>query len=390
MIPMILNTLGAILTAITLPLVLELLLVTSAFLILRRRKKTVVVRATPRLTVVVPAHNEEGLIGECVGSLLASANGNARVLVIAHNCGDATAANAGEAGADVLVYDDPGAKGKGHALRFGFEKALADGAGAVLVVDADSTVSENLIPRVLRSFGEGAAAVQCRYEMRSASDQAKSRLASLAFRAFTYVRPMGRQRLGLSAGIQGNGFALTQELLAKVPYDAFSVVEDLEYHIHLVMAGERVRFLDDAIVSSDCPGSGAGESAQHSRWQGGRVRVAQMWVLPLLKRIAQGRMRLVEPLLDVAGLPLAFGVAALVAACFVPVLWVRVYALASLGVVAAHVLTAAWAGPDVMGTLRVLAMAPFYILWKFRLVPGLLRASAAQAVWVRTERKTSL
>jgi cellulose synthase/poly-beta-1,6-N-acetylglucosamine synthase-like glycosyltransferase len=243
---------------------------------------------------------------------------------------------------------------------------------------------------VLEAFREGAEAVQCRYEMRSATDKPKSRLASLAFRAFTFVRPAGRERLGLSAGIQGNGFGLTGALLKRVPYDAFSVVEDLEYHLHLVLAGERVRFIEEAVVTSDGPASGAGESVQQSRWQGGRVRVARMWLGPLLKQVARGRLRLIEPMLDLAGLPLAFGVAALLAACFVPVFWVRLYALASLGVVLAHVLTAAWAGPDVMGTLRVLAMAPVYIVWKLRLLPKVLRASGAQAAWVRTERRTSL
>jgi cellulose synthase/poly-beta-1,6-N-acetylglucosamine synthase-like glycosyltransferase len=388
-----LTTLGAFLVAITLPLVLELLAVTAAFLLAPRwkhsRDEMEGGGKAPRLTVVVPAHNEEGLIAECVASLLVSAAENAKVLVIAHNCSDATAENAREAGADVLVYEDPGAKGKGHALRYGFEKALRDGAEAVLVVDADSTVSENLIPAVLDSFAEGAEAVQCRYEMRSATDKPKSRLASLAFRAFTFVRPVGRERLGLSAGIQGNGFGLTGALLARVPYDAFSVVEDLEYHIHLLLVGERVRFLEEAMVTSDGPASGAGESVQQSRWQGGRVRVAKMWLGPLLKQAVRGRMRLIEPMLDLAGLPMAFGVAALVAACFVPMLWVRLYAVISLSVVVTHVVAAAWAGPDVMGTLRVLAMAPVYILWKLRLVPGMLRASGARATWVRTERKTA-
>ena len=180
-----------------------------------------------------------------------------------------------QAGAELLVYNDIGARGKGHALRCGFDRALEGGAEAVLVIDADSVVSANLVPEVLRSLSEGATAVQCRYEMVSSDQTARGRIASLAFRAFTFVRSAGRDRLGLSAGISGNGFALTARLLANVPYDAFSVVEDLEYHIHALMAGESVRFIESAVVSSYLPPSGSGKDSQQSRWQGGRLGVAR-------------------------------------------------------------------------------------------------------------------
>jgi cellulose synthase/poly-beta-1,6-N-acetylglucosamine synthase-like glycosyltransferase len=384
-----LTVLAGLLTAITLPLVLELLTVTSLFLFGPRRQRRAA-GPVPRLTVVVPAHNEEGSIEDCVRSLLDSGRGMARVLVVAHNCGDATAQRAAHAGAELLVFNDIAARGKGHALRYGFKRALEGGAEAVLVVDADSIVSENLIPEVLRTLSEGAAAAQCRYEMHSGGDRARSRLAALAFRAFTYVRSAGRERMGLSAGISGNGFALTARLLEKVPYDALSVVEDLEYHIHMVMVGESVRFIENAVVSSYCASSSSGEASQQARWQGGRLWVARKWLLPLIGGIARGRLQLIEPVLDLAGLPMAFAVAALGAEFFIPLPWAHLYALVALGVLACHVIAAAWAGPDFAGTLLLLATAPFYILWKFRLMPKLLKASSTRATWVRTDRGSSI
>jgi cellulose synthase/poly-beta-1,6-N-acetylglucosamine synthase-like glycosyltransferase len=384
--PMLLAIIGAFLTAITLPLILELFAVTSLFLFGPRRGRRGLC-AVPRLTVIVPAHNEEGLIQDCVVSLFDSAQGAARVLVVAHNCTDATAELAINAGAEIMVLNDINAGGKGHALRNGFTRAIRDGAEAVLVIDADSIVSANLIPEVLQSLGEGAAAVQCRYEMMSADRSTRSLLAALAFRAFTYVRCAGRERLGLSAGISGNGFALTRRLLDKVPYQAFSVVEDLEYHIHMVMAGERVRFVDNAIVSSCFPASSVGESSQQSRWQGGRLSVARKWLPALIGRVAKGQFRLIEPALELAGLPMAFAVMLLAAELLIPLHWVRLYAVVSLCVIACHVIAAAWAGPDFRGTLRLLAKTPFYILWKLSLVPKLLKTSSRQAEWVRTDRE---
>jgi cellulose synthase/poly-beta-1,6-N-acetylglucosamine synthase-like glycosyltransferase len=382
---MLLAVIGALLTAVTLPLVLELVAVTSLFLFVPKRRRRAL-GPVPRLTVVIPAHNEEGTIQDCVASLRDSARGTARILVVAHNSSDATAELAVQAGAELLVYNDIGARGKGHALRYGFDRALEGGAEAVLVIDADSVVSPNLIPEVLRSLSEGAAAAQCRYEMVSADKTTRGRIASLAFRAFTYVRSAGRDRLGLSAGISGNGFALTARLLAIVPYDAFSVVEDLEYHIHALMAGESVRFIESAVVSSYLPSSSSGKDSQQSRWQGGRLGVARKWLLPMIGGIARGQFRLIEPALDLAGLPMAFGVTALVAEAFVPLHWAQLYAVISLCVIAGHVIVAAWMGPDFPDTLWLLAMTPFYILWKIRLVPKFLKASSRRAAWIRTDR----
>ncbi len=387
--PTLLTVVGIVLTVITLPLILELLAVTGLFLLPSRRRSTAT-GPVPRLTVVIPAHNEENLIHACVESLLRSAQGAARVLVVAHNCSDATAERAVAAGAELMVYNDVEARGKGQALRHAFRDVLTEGAEAVLVVDADSVVTVNLIPQVLQELSEGAAAVQCRYEMLSADRSARGRLASLAFRAFCYIRSAGRDRLGLSAGISGNGFALSARLLDRVPYDAFSVVEDLEYHLHTVMAGESVRFIESAIVTSYLPVSSSGGVNQQSRWQGGRLWAARKYLPSLLRRIARGQFRLIEPTLDLAGLPLAFAAAALLVESFIPLHWVHAYVAAALCVIAAHVMAAAWAGPDRWGTVKLLARTPFYILWKLASVPKLLKNSSGRAAWIRTDRGTPI
>jgi len=382
--------LGAVLVLVTLPLVLELLLVTAANALPARRRNPGTENARLDLAIIVPAHNEELLVGRSVLSLRASAGPSGKIIVVAHNCVDGTAAKAGNAGAEVLVYNDPEARGKGFALRHGFEHALAAGANAVMVVDADSVVSSNTVSAVGAAFAAGATVVQCRYEMESTTDRSSTQLAALAFRGFNVVRPRGRERLGLSSGILGNGFAIARTVLETIPYDAFSVVEDLEYHLHLVMAGQKVRYLEEAVIRADFPESRVGEAVQRSRWEGGRLLTTRRWALPLVGNILFGRLRLIEPLCDLSGLPLAYGVFALLVAVCLPLTWLRWYAGASLGVVLAHVLTAAWAGPDFLNSLKLLAMSPWYILRKLWMIPGVLRGSSAKAAWVRTERDNTL
>lgn len=379
---------GFVFAVITLPLILELLLVTTASMLPKSRPQRRRSGNISRLAVIVPAHNEEQSIGSCVASLQASAVAGTTIYVVAHNCCDTTAEHARAAGAEVLVYKDPAATGKGHVLRHGFEHAISHGADAVLVIDADSTVSQNLISHVFDAFSSGAEVIQCRYEMYGATERIKTELISLALRGFNFIRPLGRARLGLSAGILGNGFALTTAVLREIPYEALSVVEDLEYHLHLVTAGKRVFFLPDAIVSSELPVSAIGETIQHSRWEGGRLRVARAWLMQLFSRVVHGQMTALEPLLDLAGLPISFAVIALLLAACLPVQWVRIYAVVSIAIILMHVLAAVFAGPKCLRTLRLLAIVPFYLIWKMRLVPSVLRASSAKAAWVRTDRKT--
>jgi cellulose synthase/poly-beta-1,6-N-acetylglucosamine synthase-like glycosyltransferase len=391
---LIVTVMAVAILSVTLPVILELALLTAAFLLCKRRIQVAATCTDLRLSVVIPAYNEELLVGRTIESLNASIAasrnpGATRIVAIAHNCSDRTAERAASAGAEVLVLNDPHARGKGFALRRGFDQVFSDGADAALVIDADSTVSTRLIDEVRDALQSGAEAVQCRYEMARSVESAKGQLNALALRAFNLIRPAGRSRLGFSAGILGNGFAVSKQVFLRTPYQALSLVEDLEYHIHLVEGGTRVVFLEDAQVFSDLPASDAGNNTQRSRWEGGRFQAARRWVGPLVRRVICGHFRSIEPLLDVAGLPLAYTAALLLLGLGLPVEWLRFYAGAALGVMAMHVIAAAGAGERFWDDVRVLCAVPFYILWKLRLAPSLLRGASSNAAWIRTERATA-
>lgn len=74
-------------------------------------------RAEPTASIVVPAHNEEAVLGRCLQLLLDGSDvGELDVVVVANACADRTAAVAREAGARVI---ETSAGGKVHALRLG-------------------------------------------------------------------------------------------------------------------------------------------------------------------------------------------------------------------------------------------------------------------------------
>ena len=373
---------GAAAAVATLPGTIELFALTAAALVPSRRPSPA--GGSLAIAVVIPAHNEAGGIGACVRSVLACRP--AAVVVVADNCTDSTAAVAAAAGARVFTRSDEVRRGKGYALDFAFERLLPEGFDAFLVIDADTIVAENLISEFHAWFAAGADAAQCRYAVRNAGDSVRTRLMNVALLAFNSLRPRGRGNLGLSAGILGNGFAISRRVLEAVPYSAVSVVEDLEYHIRLVRAGYCVRFAGATAVYGEMPTGGKGVQSQRSRWEGGRLRMALDFVPALAGDVLRGRVRLLEPLLDLALLPLAFHVALVLVALAAPAGIVRDYGLAAAGVVAAHILAAIAVSGGGWRDVGVLAAAPFYIVWKLGMLPLVWRASRRNASWVRTER----
>jgi 1,2-diacylglycerol 3-beta-glucosyltransferase len=351
-----------------------------------------------RFQFVVPAHDEAGGIGRTVESLLAVDYPRELfdVVVVADNCRDETAARARAAGARVLERVDEARRGKGYALAHAFDACIAEGKfDAVVVVDADTVVSANLLRAFDARLQAGASAVQADYAVRNVEDGWRTRLMAIAFGLFHVVRSTGRENLGVSCGLRGNGMCFTRELLAEVPHDAFSVVEDVEYGIRLGERGHRVHYAGEAHVYGDMVSSERASRSQRERWEGGRAQLAKRHALPLLRRaIAERNLLLADLAMDVLVPPLSVLVAATVAGSAASLALAAVTRrpnLASVlfGASGLFLLGYGLRGWQVSGTgvrgLASLAYAPGYMAWKATL-PLRRRRKVVEPQWVRTER----
>ncbi len=379
---------------LTLPGTLELLLLTLAAL--SRKQGLLIDRSTrplplPRLVIVVPAHNEADGIAACIANLQASLNKttDCDLVVIADNCQDDTAERAVGAGARVLIRHDDVNRGKGYALDYAFTRLLAEAYDGFLVIDADSRIDESLISDFQYAFAQGIDALQCRYRIANPDASRRARLQHIAWMAFNELRLSGREKLQVSVGILGNGFALSRAVLEAVPYEAGSIAEDMEYHLRLVSAGFKVHFLDTVSVFSDAPNQDANAAVQRTRWEGGRFRLIIDHVPPLLMAVLRGQWNLLEPLAELLLLPLAYHVLLLLLTLLIPVTWLQYYAAAGLLLVFAHVLIAVRLGGGGLADIKILATVPFYILWKLTLLPRLWRNARENAPWQRTDRENS-
>jgi 1,2-diacylglycerol 3-beta-glucosyltransferase len=348
-------------------------------LTLRSRRREAPAYADPktRFVIVVPAHDESAGIASTVESLKAIdyPPDLFEVLVVADNCTDDTAARARAAGARVLERSDPKRRGKGFALAYAFEKIIAERrTDAVAVVDADTVVSPNLLRSFDSRIAAGAAAVQADYAVRNLDAGWRTRLMGIALGMFHVVRSAGRENLGVSCGLRGNGMCFTTDLLVEVPHEAFSIVEDLEYGIRLGERGYRVHYAGEAHVYGEMVSSEKASRSQRQRWEGGRWQMARQHGLPLLQRAIASRSPLLLDLaMDVLVPPLSILVAATVAgsaaSATLAVLTGRPnVALVLFGASGAFLVAYGLRGWQVSGTgargLASLAYAPVYMAWK--------------------------
>jgi cellulose synthase/poly-beta-1,6-N-acetylglucosamine synthase-like glycosyltransferase len=351
---------------------------------------------TVKFDVFVPAHNELPVIERVVASLkrLDWPADQYRIIVIADNCTDATAALARNAGAQVFERHEPGLRGKGYALAYAFARSAMEAwADAVVVIDADAEASPNLLESFAARIERGAPAVQAHYGVLNPMASWRTRLMTIATAAFHIVRSRARERLRLSCGIRGNGWCVTHQLLRRVPYRAFSLAEDLEYGIEIGLAGGRVHYADEAHSNADMVSSEQIANKQRQRWEQGRFQLIRAKT-PLLLRAALARHSVVclDLALDLLVLPLSYvvlGIAALLVLAAVASWWQPLLlpwfflGMASLGAVALYVLRG-WqlSGIGARGLVD-LARAPLFLVWKLLLL--LKRRTASE--WIRTERE---
>jgi cellulose synthase/poly-beta-1,6-N-acetylglucosamine synthase-like glycosyltransferase len=351
---------------------------------------------TLKFDVIVPAHNELTVIERVVRSLkrLDWPADRFRIIVVADNCTDTTAALARNAGALVFERHDLTARGKGYALRYAFERSAAEAwADAVVVIDADAEASANLLESFAARIERGAPAVQAHYGVLNPMASWRTRLMTIATASFHIVRSRARERLGLSCGLRGNGWCVTHRLLRAVPYRAFSLAEDIEYGIELGLAGCRVHYADESHSNADMVSNEGIADKQRQRWEQGRFQLVRDRTPPLLRAAFARRSAVCLDLaFDLLVLPLSYVALSLVALSvlaaglswwlppLLPWLYLGIFGLCAI---ALYVLRG-WqlSGIGARGLVD-LARAPLFLLWKVLLM---FKARTA-GEWVRTERE---
>jgi cellulose synthase/poly-beta-1,6-N-acetylglucosamine synthase-like glycosyltransferase len=350
----------------------------------------------PRLAVLVPAHDESTGVLPTLEDIKAQLQAGDRLLVIADNCTDDTAAVAKAAGALVIERNDPNKIGKGYALDFGLRRLDANPPEIVVMVDADCRLGEGAIGRLAVACALSGRPVQALYLITAPAQSAvNQQVAEFAVRVKNWVRPLGLSTFNLPCQLTGTGMAFPWALIRAADLASGQIVEDLKLGLDLALAGSPPLFCPSAIVTSEFPSSVAGAESQRQRWEHGHVDMIVTEAPRLIKAgITQANFKLLALVIDMAVPPLVLlglTVIAVVAVGAVAAVLgfsslALVIAMASLAAFAAS-LFMAWlkCGTDILPLGALVGSVP-YILAKFRR-HSRLPARGGSSPWIRTDRK---
>ncbi|MCD6346723.1 MAG: glycosyltransferase, partial [Bacteroidales bacterium] len=240
--------------------------------------------AVNTFAIVIPAHNEEGVIADTLQSCsrIDYPADKFSIYVIADNCTDNTTLIAKEYGVVCYERNDPIKIGKGHALAWAFEHILPQGHDAFLIIDADCSVDTHALRVFDQQLQNGALVLQ-------ANDVASNPDAS----PMSYAVAVGnliendlfyapKSALGLAVFLRGTGMVFHRNILLKYPWKAHSIVEDAEYTINLLRHGIKVRFVQNVKVSSAFPVTQKQLNIQRNRWASGNLSFGKKQAIRLL------------------------------------------------------------------------------------------------------------
>ena len=367
---------------------------TAAFLTRTKEPSAAVLATDDSIAVLMPAHDEEAGIAYSIRSVLGQLRAGDRLLVIADNCSDRTAALARSLGAEVVERHDEQLRGKGYALDHGVRALKDKPPSVVVVVDADCTLAPGALTLVAGACLAAGCPAQALYLMHAPQGAPLGlRVSAFAWLVKNKLRPLGGSRLGWPCQLMGTGMAFPWDVLSRASLASGHLVEDMQLGMALTRAGTPPIHCPQAIVNGVFPSDPAGVASQRIRWEHGHLSIiASELPLSLWRAARHLDSRLMLMALDLAVPPLASLVLMLVLLFVVAAAWWSfvggLLPLVLVGVslvLVGSAVALAWQqeGRRVLSVAELVYL-PIYIATK---VPLYLRLfTQRQVQWVRTKR----
>lgn len=246
-----------------------------------------------KFMAIIPAHNEEAVVGNLVESLINQDYDKELydIYVIADNCTDNTAKIAKEAGAIVYERFDEAHKTKGYALNWFLKQKIEENADydAFLIFDADNIVDKNFIKVMNKKLCQGEEVVQGYKDIKNPTESWIS--AGYAFFYWTMHRfyHLARYNIGLSPLLNGTGFMVKFDLIKQNGWDTKTLTEDIEFSLKQIIKGRKLGWATDAIVYDEQPEVFKASWKQRSRWTVGHIQCMKAYTKDLALAIKKNK-----------------------------------------------------------------------------------------------------
>ena len=255
--------------------------------LVKLKDKPLKVNKEHRFMAIIPAHNEEAVVGNLIESLRNQTYNKELydIYVIADNCTDNTAKIAKEAGAIVYERYDETKKTKGYALNWFLQQKIKENApyDAFFVFDADNIVDKNFIKNMNKKLCQGEDVVQGYRDIKNPSDNWITAGYAIFYWQMHRFYHLARYNIGLSPLLNGTGFMVKFDVIKPQGWDTETLTEDIEFSLKRIIKGKKLGWATDAIVYDEQPVKFKPSWSQRSRWTIGHIQCLFEYTKPLAK-----------------------------------------------------------------------------------------------------------
>ena len=260
--------------------------------LVKLKEKPLKVNKEHRFMAIIPAHNEQEVIGNLIESLK-NQNYNKElydIYVIADNCTDNTARVARNAGAIVYERYNEKEKTKGYALDWFLQQKIKEDApyDAICIFDADNIVDKNFLTAMNKKLCQGEEVVQGYRDIKNPTDNWITSGYALFYWTNHRFYHLARYNLGLSPMLNGTGFMVSFDVIKENGgWKTVTLTEDIEFSLQRILIGKRLGWATDAIVYDEQPTGFKQSWSQRSRWTVGHMQCIKEYTGKLAEQVKE-------------------------------------------------------------------------------------------------------
>lgn len=255
----------------------------------RKEKKLKSGDAKTKFAILIPARNEEAVIGELIESAKKQRYPKELydIIVLINNCTDNTREVACEAGAKVVDIKVK-VSTKGEVLVNAIKELSDTDYQAYIVFDADNVMDEDFLNAMDDVYSNGYKIAQGQRECKNIQDGWITTCYSLFYYIQNIFFNRARLRMNASCSINGTGFMVDKEFAEKY-FKPVTLTEDIEMSIQCNLNHEVIYYAENALTYDEQPTKFGVSWKQRTRWSVGIMQCVREYAGSLFKEAIKAK-----------------------------------------------------------------------------------------------------
>lgn len=266
-------------------LTVNIILITSGYIyyIECENKQISITKDLPKVSIIVPAHNEAKVIVRTLNSLLNLNYPHDRyeIIIINDNSDDNSAellenARLQNTNRNIKIINTDrftGGKGKSNALNIGFKECTSE---YIAVYDADNTPEKDALLYLVNEIvnDRSLGAVIGKFRTRNRNVNILTRFINIETLSFQWMAQAGRWKLFKLCTIPGTNFIIRRSILESIDgWDTNAIAEDTEISFRIYMMGYKIKYMPKSVTWEQEPQTVKVWFKQRTRWVKGNIYV---------------------------------------------------------------------------------------------------------------------